>query len=308
MTGFSIHLPRHLLRRTTPDSPGFYGQLYRALTARGGEVGFCEREYIEAHEAFSPDQFHFVHQGLVRLPNALNTGPSYLPDFWYADPKGVFGDSSISGLRFDPETIPGHRAAKFHGWLRRRIVDRRLSKRSQPKDKHDFGTGHVAVFLQGHSLPVNRAAYMGEVDMVRELLAALPEHRILVKRHPRNDSALTWPVIEDMARGNLRLQLVEAHVHDMLERATLCCSISSSVSAEAMLFRVPVMVFGRTDYHHCVTTVRHVDEIAKGFEAARSTDWPFEAFLFWYFRGQCLDLKAKNWVDKLNDRLGAFRL
>ncbi|MEQ9695432.1 hypothetical protein [Shimia sp. SDUM112013] len=298
-----IHLPKHQLRRASPDSRGFYGDLYRHLASEGVDVRFCEREFIRAHETFEPEAFHFVHQGLVVLPNALNTGPSYLRDFWYADPRGVFGESSIRDMVFDPATVPDHRAEAFFGWLQKRIANKRLSKHTQPQERAAFGQGHVAVFLQGDSLPVMRAAHMSEVEMVQAILDGVPDRDILVKRHPRNEAPVTWAALQDMARGTPRLKLVDANLHDMLQGAVLSCSISSSVSVEAMLHRVPAMVFGRTDFHHCAVTIARPEDVAEGFEQALSTDWPFEHFLFWFFRGHCLDERARDWFGKLKKRM-----
>lgn len=308
MPRFFIHLPPKHLDRTSETSGGFYGALHRGLTGAGGDVQFRERTHLRAHTAFEAEAFHFVHQGLVALPNALNTAPSYLRGFWYADPQGVFGESSLHNLSFDPAEIATARAQKYAGWLRARTVAQRLSKHRQPETEQVFASGHVAVFLQGESLPVQRAAYMSEVEMVRALAEALPERQILVKRHPRNAGEESWEDISQLVLECDNLALVDANVHDILRSAALCCSISSSVAIEAMLHRVPSLVFGRTDFHHCVQTVERTEDVAEAAQQALARDWPYDAFLFWFFRHHCLDERAKDWLGKLNRRLGTFAL
>ncbi|PSL17107.1 hypothetical protein [Shimia abyssi] len=301
-----FHLPPHLLQRVPRAAKGFYGELHHALHEAGGHVEFRERAFLRAHVAFEDDAFHFVHQGLVDMPNVLNTGPSYLRDFWYADPKGVFGESSMRSKMFDPSSVRKERAAKYFSWLRERILNKRLSKHRQPDEKVAFDGGHVAVFLQGESLPVLRAGFVSEVEMVAGVIDATPDRPILIKRHPRNEAQESWSDIQAMAADHERVMLVDANVHDILEGAALSCSISSSVSVEGMLHRVPALVFGRTDFHHCAVTVETPLETGRAVASALQTDWPFEAFLFWFFRQNGLDLRSKVWRRTLSERMGQF--
>ena len=308
MTRFVIHLPAHQLPGVRNGPAAFYRHLGAALSNAGGEVELRERMYLRAHAGFEPEAFHLVHQGLVEMPNVLNTGPSYLQDFWYADPKGVFGLSSIYDLEFDPETVRPERAAKFCGWLRERLLEPRLSKHGQPAEATEYPSGAIAVFLQGESLPVKRAAYTDEVSMVVALIAARGGREVLIKRHPRNKAEESWPQIEALAAQLDGVQIVDGNLHDILKNAALCASISSSVAVEAMLHRVPSLTFGRVDFHHCTQTVQDLSQVPDAIEAALMRDWPFEPFLFWFFRHHCLDMKAKTWPDKLNKRMGVFAL
>lgn len=308
MTRFLIHLPAHQLPGVRNGPADFYRALEAALTRAGAEVELRERAYLRAHDGFEGDAFHFVHQGLVELPNVLNTGPSYLRDFWYADPKGVFGMSSLFDLPFDPADVPPERAVKFSGWLRERLLDKRLSKHGQPADHMSYPEGSIAAFLQGESLPVRRAAYTDEVSMFKALIAARGTREVLIKRHPRNQAEESWPQIEDLVARSEGVQIVDGNVHDILRDAALCASISSSVAVEAMLHSVPSLTFGRVDFHHCTQTVEDVSQLPDAMAQALQTDWPFEPFLFWFFRHHCLDMRAKNWLDKLNKRLGDFQL
>jgi len=304
---FKIHLPKHQIHSGNPSAPGFYGKLYRFLDEQGADVSFHRRYTVEDASQFEAGTFHFVHQGLVRSPNVLNTGLSYFRHFWYADPIGVFGESSIARAKFDPETINPRWARGFFGRMQRWYSGPRKSKHAQPQEKCEFGRGHVAVFLQGPSLPVRRVQNMEEIEMVEALLAGIPEAHILVKCHPRNEDLFTRVQLQALARCHPRLKLVEANVHDMLRGARLSCSISSSVSMEGFLYRVPAMLFGRTDFHHCAVTVEDASDVAYAYDAALGNDWPFEAFLYWFLRENCLDERDKNWLTQLLSRVGSMR-
>ncbi|GAA6179267.1 hypothetical protein NBRC116594_07050 [Shimia sp. NS0008-38b] len=306
MHRFVLHLPPHQLEKPSVRSTGFYGNLANELRQRGAEVVFRERAYLRAHPDLESDAFHFVHQGLVQMPNALNTGPSYLRDFWYADPKGVFGMSSLFDLQFEVGNVPPERAASFADWLRRRIVNKRLSKHLQPNAANTFAPGAIAVFLQGESLPTKRVAFTDEARMVEALISVRAGREVLIKRHPRNSADTCFPEIAAMADANDGVRIVDANIHDMLVQAAVCASISSSVAVEAMLHNVPSLTFGRVDFHHCTQTVERIDDVPEALEVALTRAWPYEAFLFWFFRQHCLDMRAKKWFATLNRRLGDF--
>lgn len=308
MRRYIFHFPPHLLGQVSARSRGFYGTLIAGVQRAGGEVAYRERAVLRAHPSYEADAFHFVHQGLVDLPNALNTAPSYLRGFWQADPKGSLGQSSLRTLDFVADDVPRARAEAFCDWLRKRTIGQRLSKHGQPEAEASFGSGAIAVFLQGESLPVRRIAYVDEVAMVRALVAARGDRQVLIKRHPRNAGEESFSEIAALADACDGVRIVDANVHDILRSSAVCASISSSVAIEAMLHDVPSLTLGNVDFHHCTQIVSDLEDVPHALEAAMAKDWPFEAFLFWFFRHHCLDMRAQDWLGKLNKRMGAFAL
>lgn len=306
MQSFKIHLPKQQVHPRSGDAPGFYGKLFRFLRDQGAEVSFQARASVEGSRAYDGEHFHFVHQGQVRQANVLNTSMSYFRPFWYADPRGVFAESSIAQKEFDPESVNPKWAAGFFKRMHRRFADGRRSKLPQPDAERNLGQGHVAVFLQGTSAAQRKTQYMEEIEMIEALLAGIPDRRILVKAHPHNEDLLTTAQIMRLAKHYPRLKLVEANVHDILQGACLSCSVSSSVSMEGLLHRVPALLFGRADFHHCAVTVEDASEVAYAYTMAMGRDWPFEAYLYWFLRENCLDERSDDWVDRLLERVKAM--
>jgi hypothetical protein len=298
-----IHRPRHQLSRDLMAEQGFYGMLARAFAARGHRVVQQQRRSIEDGPSYRVPGLHFVHQGLVRRAGVLNTGVAYLMPFWYADPRGLFSESSVAALAFDPDAVPDKAARGFHRRLRDRYVATRNSRYDQPRPVQRFDPGAIAVFLQGPSQPMERAALMSEPEMVARLLEGAGGRQILVKPHPRNPDRAALTAIRKLTGRRDNLRIVEANLHDMLAQAAVCCSVSSSVGLEAMLHRVPVLQFGRTDFHHAVVTVGPADDIVAALRRAEATDWPFERFLYWFLQGQMLNIARDDWFDRLRARL-----
>ena len=116
--------------------------------------------------------FHFLHQAAHRQGNVLNTGMAYVAPFWYADPCGIYGQSSLVGAVFDPASVPAQAARGFRARSFRRLGEARLSRYAQPERVERFPAGCIAVFLQGASDFVEAARHMGTVEMIEAVLEA----------------------------------------------------------------------------------------------------------------------------------------
>lgn len=303
MKKVAIHLPKKLLAKP----PAFYQKLAAALGETGREVAFRQRQSLVAGADYEAGVFHFAHQAFVRQDNVLNTGLAYMYPFWYADPAGVFGDSSLAEAEFVAKDIPMQPARRFRNRLSKRLIENRKSKYPQREDIETFPDGAISVFLQGPSLPVRRAQFMSEIEMVASILKAAPDTPILVKPHPRTADPDTLAAVRAMARDHKNLIITDANIHDMLVASDLCCSISSSVALEAMVHHVPAVLFGTTDFHHCATTVTHPKKTAKALAKARATRWPYDRFLYWFLLQNCINMGNPDWFDRIQTRMAGPR-
>ncbi len=285
MTGevVRLHMPRHLAAADGSGLPYFYRVLREGLTARGAVVEVRRRD---GGPAGGPG-FHFVHNGTARGERVLNTAIAYLNPFFYADPLGIYFESSLSTARFDASAVPVRPAARFFETLRERHVLPRKSRYAQPEPVEDFPEGAIAVFLQDWSEPVERARHMDAPAMVEAVIAGAGGRPVIVKPHPRNRGEETLLLLHEL-RGRAGVTVTQANLHDILARAAVSVSISSSVAMEGMLHRVPALLFGRSDLHHCAETVTEAAGFAPALHRALQRDWPFEAFLFWFLRQQNL--------------------
>jgi hypothetical protein len=305
MARISIHLPQKLLLQSPPGGTGFYTRLHLALTEAGHQVSFLRRLSLVAGPDYADDAFHFVHQGLVRQPNALNTGVAYIYPFWYADPWGVFGESSIAARPFDPHLQDAGQAAAFLKRLQSRLIGKRISKYPQPESRQTLPQGAIAVFLQGPSLPVQRAQHMTEPQMLDTILSGAKGRPVLVKPHPRNTDPATLKHLKARAKDHPDLHVVNANIHDMLEAADVTCSVSSSVSLEGMIHQKPAILFGRSDFNHIAQTVVSSYEFSERLDAALSgaQGLPYAAFLHWFLQENCINMGRDDWFDRIQARM-----
>jgi hypothetical protein len=167
-----------------------------------------------------------------------------------------------------------------------------------------FGQGHIAVFLQGWSSPVERARYMTATEMVKTVVKGAAGRPVVVKPHPRNACYETEMIRQWLLRHHPKVRVSNANIHDILAGACATVSISSSVALEGMLHRVPAILFGRSDLHHCAETVTEPSEWPAALARALARDWPYDAFLLWFLRRQNIDV-SRPWAERLLDRMAA---
>ena len=308
MAEVRLHVPAQLLDRDAAGLPAFYQRLLATLRDLGARTVLLLRDYDTLCKGPEGSHFDLVHNGGVDRRQALNFAPAYLPGFWYADPKGVYFESSIAGNDFNPAKIEAQYARPFADDLRRKWVTARKSRHPQPEATEVFGQGHIAIFLQDWSDPVERARHMTGLDMVRTVVAAAAGRPVVVKPHPRNTARETQKIRQWLVRHHPEVRLTRANIHDILQGAAVTVSISSSVALEGMLHHVPAVLFGRSDLHHCAETVRSPADwpqaLDRALTRAQAGDWPFDAFLLWFLRRQNIDA-SRPFLDRLLDRMAA---
>ncbi|MEO8241107.1 MAG: hypothetical protein ABI832_02285 [bacterium] len=293
-----LHVPAHMLRDGTSHVPSFYLRLLETLRNLGATTTVHPRDYDRLRAGPDGASFELVHNGGLDRVQALNLAPAYLAGYYYLDPKGIYFESSITDKTFNPASIEARYAAPFAAQLRRTWVEARRSRYPQPDERETFGQGHIAVFLQDWSDPVERARYMTADQMVKTVVQNAAGRAVIVKPHPRNSARETQKIRQWLSRNHPEVRVTKANIHDIMAGACATVSISSSVALEGMLHRVPAILFGRSDLRHCAETVRNPEDWPQALTRALTRDWPFDAFLLWFLRRQNLDASRP-----LQDRL-----
>ncbi len=298
-----LHVTGQMLQDGPARMPGFYRELMAGLAGLGAETELLRRLPDDQASASDDGSFDFVHAGRIERPRLLNLGVAYLSGHYYVDAKGVNFESAITDKVFRPAMVPPDKARAFFDQLQAKLVVPRKSRLNQARDSHDFGTGHLAIFLQDWSKPVERAQLIDSHTMVRLAVEHGGGRPVVIKPHPRYSGRETKK-IKQFVRHLPHVRMTDANVHDILRGAAATLSISSSLALEGMLHRVPAILFGRSDLHHCATTLTRPDDWPAALERALTTDWPYERFLLWFLRWQNLDT-SRPFLPRVLERMAA---
>ncbi len=249
---------------------------------------------------------HIVDHGSQRHPRILNTGIAYIYPFWNLDPWGIRALSSIAGLTFDVTLVDAKAAADFTARLRKRLVQPRISRYPQATELTEVPSGCIAIFLQSEThRAVEETCHLTLRQMLAAVVARDDPRPIVVKPHPRDASPQTRKYLARLAARDARLQITDANIHDILARAAVMVTINSAVGLEAHLHRVPVVLCGRSDFHHAAVTVTDRREMDQAIATAEATVWPHDAYLYWYLAQQCLNAGKPSLTQDFLAKVGA---
>jgi hypothetical protein len=295
-----LHLPAPMAQQA--ELAGFPRLLRDKLTEAGARMEIRVRD-TEALGAMgdTPD-LHIVWQGRIRHSRALNTAVAYIFPFWYLDPMGVYGESSLTQARFDPAEQDADACANLMARLTNRLVIPRKSRFDQPETDDVIPDNCIAVFLQGWSAPTERLRYITEEEMVAAVLADTGGRPVVLKPHPNTRDPETFEMLARLSkRPNVTVTF--GNIHDILAKADLSVSLCSSVSLEGMLHGCPAVLFGRSDFHHCAATAKTAAEWPNARDRALGTDWPFAAFLHWFLEKGMLNASRSEFTELLAARI-----
>jgi hypothetical protein len=299
-----LHVPLHMAAQDGSALPGFLRKLRDGFVARGAAVDIRHRNVDALASMGDTPDFHIVHNGRVRHRRALNSGLAYLYPFWYLDPQGVFFEASTAEASFDPDSAYRAESQDFFDRLSRRHLTQRQSRYGQPQDRRVFPAGQIAFFLQGASDPSDRARHMAEDQIFDALVAARGNRGMIVKPHPRNTDPVMHTLAERAARTR-GVTVTDANVHDILAATAVTISVASATALEGMLHRVPAVLCGRSDLHHCAETAIAPEGIADALGRARDRAFPFEAFLYWFLGQQMLNAGSDRLIENALARIKA---
>lgn len=289
----------------------FYGRLAEALTAEGAavEVITLDPEDTEVRVA-ADSRLHIVHHCRLRHPRVLSAGKAYIEPFFTLDPWGYRLFSSIAAQIFQPGQDAAFDRAVFDD-IHARMVTARKSHYEQPSAVLPAPQGSIAVFLQTEdNRDVGETCHLTFRHMVKALMDRDDPRPIVVKPHPKekNIESLNW--LARQTRKDPRLQVFVGNIHDLLAACDVVVTVNSAVGIEAMLHEKPVVLCGDTDFHHICEMVREKRDmgaaIARAEARLAACNWPFTAYIGWYYGRMCHDPRAPDFGAGVMAKLRAM--
>jgi hypothetical protein len=294
-----LHMPERMIEGFAKGKPPLlYGRIRQTLVARGVEPVFAPLVPHEAAPAIRDGNLHLIENGRVQAQGWLNAATAYLEGFFHVDPQGIQAASRIAALPYDPLAIPEPEAEAYLAMLHARFTARRHSRYKQTRVATELPQGAIAVFLQGPAPIWQGQSYCSFQDMLRTVARHAEGRPILVKPHPLKPEHGA-EIIQKLILEGHPLQQTEANVHDILAACALSVSINSATAIEGFLHEKPAILFGKSDFHALVETVRDPADYPAALHRALTTPRDYARALTWYFGRNCLDIEAASFDARL---------
>ncbi len=292
-----LHLPARMVAAMGGAKPPLlYSRIRACLAARG--VGVALVEGFDSSAWREDGDLHIVENGRGQRPGVLNAATAYLEGFFHVDPLGIQAASRIAALRYDPAAVEDATAQAYLAALQQRFAVPRRSRYKQVHAVSDLPQGAIAVFLQGPAPQRNGQAYCSFAAMLEAVCAGAGGRPVLVKPHPLKPELGDEIIAAVQAKGFAPMA-TGANVHDILAVCVATVSINSATALEGFLHGKPAVLFGRSDFHAFVETVRAPGEFSAALARALANPPEYAKALTWYFGQHCLDIHADNFDARL---------
>lgn len=282
-----FHLGERGVARTSKKL-GLYADAFWSLHRQGHRVSALRVSPASRAAAKLDNRFHIFFHGRMEGDRFLNFKDTYLKQYYYCDPMGFCGFSSLTDEKFRGAGITNSQAHEFFAALNQRYVSRRSSKFQQPATSARLPNGAIAVFLQIKRDVVLKLARFSMQDMVRMVLEARGNRPVIIKRHPKctdPDIGKFLNEIDDPEKG---ICVVDANLHDIFAVASHVAVINSGTGFEALLHKKPVLLFGQSDYHHAAWPIHSNEDLRKALLADGPPIKELEKYLYWFLRQKLL--------------------
>ncbi|MEP2639652.1 MULTISPECIES: hypothetical protein [Rhodobacterales] len=297
----------------SPELNGWHLRLYREIRELCADAGIvCEIQIRDKglkvgirsvnDKRFQDGNLHVIDDRSIEAKGVLNAGVAYFWEYWHLDLIGTKAFSSIGGEVYDPASVGPNRANIFFDNLTKRYLHKRRSKYGQPNDIQSIPTGAISVFFQGQYPAAAGATKFSDIEMLLAVQNQAGDRPIVVKPHPLVSDELGLQMMRELARNDERIHVTNANVHDILCKSIATVSVNSTVALEGFMHKVPAILFGKSDFHHFVTTVKSSDNFAHALKTELSRKSGFENYLAWYFLKHCLPLNSGRLHEKIWDR------
>lgn len=195
---------------------------------------------------------------------------SPFPGFFYFDRAGYSGWAVLATLpdaQIEAEiaAIPDLEAEAYFQSLVARFITARKSKYGQTKTSLDcLPSRYVFIPMQLLDDYVTQLTDWDIFRLIRTMLDLLEgtDVSLVVKRHPK---CTHWRVDAFLAElaGHPCVHVLNAPIHDLIERSIAVCTVNSGVGAEALLLCKPVFTASPTDYAFLTYDLRAVQSGAE---------------------------------------------
>lgn len=220
---------------------------------------------------------------------------TYLYPFWHIEKGAARWDWPVAQDTFDPQSIDHRKAANFYRFWQERLF------KDAPKDARK--DGFVYVPLQGKLLRKRLFQTCSSVDMVKHVLELDVQRQVVVTLHPTE----TYDRKENDALDALmakhdRLFVKVGGMDLYLKTADYIVTQNSSVGFMGYFFGKPVILFGKSDFHHIALKVSQFG-IEQAFQQVQDHAPNYAAYVYWFLQLRAINAGRPECTKKISNLL-----
>ncbi|MGJ8621804.1 MAG: hypothetical protein ACSHW1_03445 [Yoonia sp.] len=277
----TFYLHPKLRRRATQGNHNFINKICNVLHGAGLQTAFDSDDDAARLRAMGRSGYSlFLMQGPVNV-RGLTMRTTYLYPFWHIEKQPERWDWPVAQASFDPAAVDVQKAANFYRFWRNRLFD------EAPIDA--TRDGFVYLPLQGKLLQHRSFQSCSPIQMVGAVLRHDPMRRVVVTLHPSETySAAEQAALDQLIKSHDRLALGYHEMAHYLQRCDYVVTQNSGVGLMGYFFAKPLVLFGKSDFHHIALNVGDMSAQA-AIAAAPDHDPDYGTYLHWFLQEQAIN-------------------
>ena len=277
----TFYLPPALRKQAERGNQNFIKKIGEVLSDAGLLAAFDNDDDLARLRAVArPGRGLFLMDPPVNA-RGLTFRKTYIYPFWHIEKEAERWNWPVAKEAFDPAQVDARKAANFYRFWRKRLFD--------DTPDHARKDGFVFVPLQGHLLRQRSFQSCSPLDMIRAVLAHDKERQVVTTLHPSETySAEERKALDGLVSENKRFMLEPSGSPRFLQNCDYIVTQNSAVGFEGYFFGKPLILFGKSDFHHIALNVADIG-LAAAFDAVDGHEPDYAAYLYWF-----LQLRAIN--------------
>lgn len=291
----TFYLPPQLRTQAERGNHNFIKKVGEVLTAAGLSIAFDNDDDIARLRAKARPG-----RGLYLMDPPANTRGltfrrTYIYPFWHIEKEAERWDWPVAKEAFDPDAVDPRKAANFYRFWRQRLFD--------DGPLYARRDGFVYVPLQGQLLRQRSFQSCSPLEMVKTILEEEPNKHVVVTLHPseRYSSEERHALLALVADED-RLTFDERGSDQYVKNCDYIVTQNSAVGFEGYLFGKPLILFGKSDFHHIALNVADIG-VEDAFDRVHGHTPDFAAYLFWFLQRRAINAGRPEATKKIRNVL-----
>jgi len=288
----TIYLEPQMRRSAEAGGHNFIGKIEAVLARAGLAVRFADE---------SARLDHGEGQALVHMKPPMNGDTLvirrvYAYPFWAIEASEKRWEWDVAQARFEAESVPAQKAARFAANWRKRLFGEAGSARE----------GFVYIPLQGRIREQRSFQAASPIDMIEAVLEHDKTRDVVIGMHPKERyDAADIDALEKFEHRFDRVSVMKGQMERLLPRCDYVVSQNSAAGFFGFFFDKPCALFGKIDFHHIAANVHELGT-KEALRLVPDLRPDFARYLWWFWQERSINAGRPEAEDVIAARLRRF--
>ncbi|KJZ19429.1 hypothetical protein [Loktanella sp. S4079] len=274
----TFYLSPQMRRQAERGNHNFIRQICRVVEEAGFSIAYDVNDHLGRLNAMSrAGRSLFLMDDPVD-DRGLTFRRTYIFPFWHIEKQSERWEWPVAKQMFDPIAQDPVKARGFHRRWQEKLFPNEITQ-----------SGFVLVPLQGRLTTCRSFQHCSPLDMVKATLRHDKTRDIVVTLHPSETyTDDEMKALHALIDANDRLTLQHQRSEKFLFDCDYVVTQNSSLGFLGYFLRKPLILFGKTDFHHIALKVDELG-VSGAFSALPDHTPDYESYLFWFLQKQSIN-------------------